>query len=565
MTIPVAFPGARALLCFLLVLAAPAQAQAPLPAPRVTLDNIDTIAMSLGTTLGYAAAATWHKGAAAYVATATNLPERSDRDQDQLFEIGSISKVFTGLLLAQEIEAGRLTLDDSLGKLLGAKTRLPANVAAITLRQLVTHTSCLPRLSPGFDFAARDKAADPYAAYDRARLWASLSRVSLAQAPPCAGDYSNYGFAVLGELLAERAGKPWETLVRERIAEPLGMTSTRQHLGSLQARLVPGFDGSAPVAPWNFDAYAGAGALRATAADMLVFGRALMAGRGGPLGAVGQRMLEPLATFGPDDIGYALLMRGPAGRRYYHHAGATGGYRAYLAFMPDTQDVVVALAGNVQAPVDRIGVDLQAARYTLADTRIDIDPARLADYAGVFRISPKAAFTFVVQDGKLYGRLTGQRFAPLTPSAPDTFMFPGVGAEFGFTRSEGRVAAVTLRQNGGILAARLVPEPPPERAVLAELTQEAYGGDYAVERPGAGLTGFKVLVSAGQMFIQPSGQAMMPVFPVPGQPDRYAWDVVQAEVAFERNGDGSVRALVLHQNGVALRAARGKAGAQGAP
>ena len=122
-----------------------------------------------------------------------------------LFEIGSISKVFTGLLLAQAVERGDLGLDDRLGDVLAGKVAFssPA-VASITLRQLVTHSSCLPRLPP--DFRDAGPPESPYRRYDRPRMWAALASLQLTQAPPCEASYSNLGFGLLGEILSERYG-----------------------------------------------------------------------------------------------------------------------------------------------------------------------------------------------------------------------------------------------------------------------------------------------------------------------------------------------------------------------
>src|SRR5207253_5366642 len=124
-----------------------------------------------------------------------------------------------------------------------------AKVASVTLRQLVTHTSCMPRLPADFWNGARPE--DPYRGYDRARMWAALSDMTFDGTPPCEGSYSNFGFGVLGELLSERYGKPWDALVRERITAPLGMTDTVKTLGDKASRLVPAFAGNKPALPWE--------------------------------------------------------------------------------------------------------------------------------------------------------------------------------------------------------------------------------------------------------------------------------------------------------------------------
>ena len=512
---------------------------------------------TLGNRSGYVSTGIWHFGQARYgLASGKDQAAMGGEAGTQLFEIGSISKVFTGLLLAQDIENGKLSLDDNLAKLLGARVKLTPEVGAITLRQLVTHSSCLPRMPADFESSPGYKDDEPYRDFDRAMLWASLSKVRLKKAPPCTDEYSNFGFAVLGEVLSERAGKPWEALVSERITGPLGMRDTVQHLGEKAPRLAPAFVGARPAAPWEFKAFAGAGSLRSNAADMLVFSRAMLAGRSGPLGAAAERAMQPLGVFGGEEIGYGVIMRGPAGRRVYHHEGGTGGYRANWSILSELQGAVVVLASNAQAPAGRVINDILASRFKVADTRIELDAARLASYAGVFRIDDRTAFTFVEQGGQLYGRLTGQPFSALTPSAPDLFTFPAVSAQFAFARVDGKPVSVTLSQRGATMVARRVDEPVPAQATLESVTPEAYGGRYVASDATAQPMEFEVVARGGQLFVRLNTQPMIPVFPLPGQPDRFAYDVVKAEIKFERDAAQRVDALVLYQNGNQIRAKR---------
>jgi serine-type D-Ala-D-Ala carboxypeptidase/endopeptidase len=236
----------------------------------------------------------------------------------QLFEIGSITKVFTGLLLAQEVERGSLSLDDTLEKLLGAQISFTSPpVAAVTLGQLVTHTACLPRLPPNLKDAG---LKDPYSRYTRADLHRAVSQLKLEKATPCAFAYSNFGMGLLGDLLAQRANKPYEQLVMERITTPLGMKDTTQQLSDAQrGRLAPAFSSKTPVGLWHFDALAGAGALRSNANDLLSFAQAIMAGRKGLLGASAGRATQAISAFKPSPqalgIAYALVLgQGSEGR-----------------------------------------------------------------------------------------------------------------------------------------------------------------------------------------------------------------------------------------------------------
>ena len=527
----------------------------------------------LGERPGAAAIGLWHDDRAFYAellrAGAGEAAVGQPEGKPQLFEIGSISKVFTGVLLAQAVERGDLALDDTLGELLPRllaapqALKLSSTVAAVTLRQLVTHTSCLPRLPANFSDVG---AANPYEHYTRAMMLAGLSMVTPAAPAPCPAVYSNFGFAVLGELLSLRYGQSWESLVTERISKPLRMrdTSQRQSAGAGAPPLAPPFSGDKRVSQWDFDAFAGAGGLRSTKADMLLFGRALMAGRAGPLGAAAERVMQPLAVMNGAPIGYALMMRGPAGRRTYFHDGGTGGFRTYLLVLPDVGQTAIVMVSNAEANAGALGADVLAARYTISDTHIALDAAALPEYAGVFRFDPKMAFTFVVQDKKLYGRLTGQGYTAMTAAALDVFTLPQFGAEFAFGRENGKVATMTLRQHGSELHARRTAEPVPALAFDDAITSKAYAGHYRSSGDTPPQLDFDVDVNGGQMSARVNQQPWLPVFPVAGKADRFAWDVEAAELQFERDADGIATALVLHEDGQTTRAKRVASGAANA-
>src|SRR5687767_6511402 len=160
-----------------------------------------------------------------------------------IFPIGSVTKGLTGLLLADMVVQGDVSLDDPASKYARPGAKLPARGGReITLRDLVTHTSGLPRMPPGF--APRDPS-NPYADFDADALYASLAQTRLARDIGSQYEYSNMGFMWLSELLARRAGKSFERLMTERIFVPLGMASTRIRLSREdEARLVKGHDGS---------------------------------------------------------------------------------------------------------------------------------------------------------------------------------------------------------------------------------------------------------------------------------------------------------------------------------
>ncbi len=201
------------------------------------------------------------------------LSRGSDRmvDGDTVFEIGSATKVFTGLLLADAVERGEVKLDDPISKYLPPSVKVPTrNGRQITLLDLATHTSGLPRMPD--NFTPKD-AANPYADYAVEQMYAFLSGYTLPRDIGATYEYSNLGVGLLGYILALRAGTNYETLVLQGICRPLGMTNTQITLSSeLKMRLATGHNATGePVANWDFSALAGAGALRSTANDLLKF------------------------------------------------------------------------------------------------------------------------------------------------------------------------------------------------------------------------------------------------------------------------------------------------------
>ncbi len=470
-----------------------------------------------------------------------------DPAAETLFEMGSISKVFTGLLLAQAVERGELRLDDRLGDLLapGVTLSSPA-VAAITLRQLVTHSSCLPRLPA--DFREGAKPASPYESYDRERLWRALAAQSLKAPPPCDPAYSNFAFAALGEVLAGRAGKPWFELVRERITGPLGMRHTLVALGDQASRLAPPFDGRLAAFAWEMQAFAGAGGLRSTVGDLLIFSRAVLAGAEGPLGPAVARFLTPLGSMNTGDIGYGVWIRGPHERRTFFHEGLTGGYRALWMVMPATQEAVVVLTSNAQATPWRVRNALTASYYPLT---VQSAPATapLVDYAGVYQSPRFGTITFAAQDGVLYRRPVNGSFQPLSPAGADTFVDVDAGVMHRFSRKDGRVAILQFTQGGGAVTLARTDVAPPSQALLPPAQLQAYVGAYLYRRLVGPNLNFDVRARDGQLQVRVNNQSFYNVYPVADQTDRFSYEVVKAELQFERDSAGQVSGLVLHQNG----------------
>jgi CubicO group peptidase (beta-lactamase class C family) len=286
-------------------------------------------------------------------------------DGDTLFEIGSITKAFTGILLAEMAERGEVRLDQTVAELLPDGVEVPQRAGrAITLKDLATHSSGLPRMPDNFRPA---DPSNPYADYTADQLYQFLRGHTLVRDVGSEYEYSNLGVGLLGHALARRAGKPYETLVTERVLAPLGMVSTKITLGPQDsARLARGHNARGePVGNWDVPTLAGAGALRSTTNDMMTLMTAAMEPPAGLLGRALQRSAVP--HFTPDvglELGLGWHISSQIDRRVIWHNGGTGGYSSFAGFDPAIRMGVVVLS-NQASPVDALGLHLLDPRYPL--------------------------------------------------------------------------------------------------------------------------------------------------------------------------------------------------------
>lgn len=272
------------------------------------------------------------------------------------YEIGSIAKAMVGLLLADAVERGEVAEDTELGELLDLGDT-PA--AAVTLAELSSHHSGLPRFSERFtDVTGNSVAAllnrDPYPA-DAETLVEQLADAELEGRGEFT--YSNLGVAALGQALAEATGDDYGTLLQERILDPLGMADTTL---PVTADNVPddatvGYAENGHVAdPWTMNAYAPAGGVRSTPADMAVFAQALL--DGSAPGA--DEAMEPRwDDDGDGSTGLGWVITEHDGTEVTWHNGITGGFASMLALDREEDEAVVVL-NNTAPPVDEVGLEL---------------------------------------------------------------------------------------------------------------------------------------------------------------------------------------------------------------
>ena len=257
-------------------------------------------------------------------------------DDRTSFQIGSITKTFTGTLLAQMVLAGDVRLDDPIQKYLPAGVKAPSyRGTPITLLSLAEQNSGLPRLPPNLDLDAT-KMSKPYASYTLQMLYDGLDHLTLTRKPGTRYEYSNFGVTLLGQLLSNAAHSTYADLVEERILRPLGMNDTVVYgTPASRTKLVPGFAGDgSPAAPWDFGTLGGAGSVESDLHDMILYLRANMAAPDGRLGKAMKLAQDPRWKFDeggvPNQIGL-LWMTSPMSGDTWHN-GETGGYHADISF-----------------------------------------------------------------------------------------------------------------------------------------------------------------------------------------------------------------------------------------
>ncbi|MBD0329450.1 MAG: beta-lactamase family protein [Thermoleophilia bacterium] len=277
-------------------------------------------------------------------------------DADALCEIGSITKAFTGTLLAEMAERGEVRLEDPLA----AHLELPAWHGAVpTLLELATHASGLPNTPRGF--AARELAfllglpgsRDPWVDTREEEFWIALSRTRRRRRR---FRYSSVGFELLGRALAARARTPWDALVRERVCTPLGMNDTGVHVSAhARARLQRGHSFRGAPRPPLTDHLQAAGGLRSSVREMLRFLRACVEPSDDALGRALARAQRPHSRVSRRlSVGLGWLVLGD---ETVWHNGGTWGFRAFAGLVPARGRAAVVLSDRARS-VDRRGFRL---------------------------------------------------------------------------------------------------------------------------------------------------------------------------------------------------------------
>lgn len=368
-----------------------------------------------------------------------------------IFEIGSITKVFTTILLVDMVENGEISLKDPVSKFLPDSINVPQfNDHLITLFNLATHNSGLPRMPDNF---APEDDSNPFADYSVDNLYQFLNSYSLPRDVGKSYEYSNLGMGLLGHILAKHAQISYEGLVFARITHILDLKDTIIELNEDQkTRLAKGHSGKREVANWDLPTLAGAGALRSTAFDMLRFVAFNLGLQTSDLYSVMQKTHQPqVSTTSPTmKVGLAWHILTREDNAIIFHDGGTGGYRSFIGFSNEKKKGVVVLT-NSNRDANDIGLHLLDPNISLRNVRTvaDVNPDIYELYVGKYEIGPDTLVTITRLGKYLMARVTGQIGSVIYPESETRFFYKYQEVQITFNADEnGQVVSLTLNLNG---------------------------------------------------------------------------------------------------------------------
>lgn len=390
----------------------------------------------------------------------------SQPDERTIFEIGSITKTFTSLLLADMVTRGEVSLDTPLQQLLPSDWQVPMfEGTAITLEDVATHSSGLPSDWPGF---VELNAHDPFGGFDLAKLREGLRNAQVTTRPGTNYEYNNFATAVLGFALANRLSMSYDAALHARVLAPLGLNDVWLDIPPAEeARRVLGhYEDGAEGPMWTTTAIAPAGNLHATAPELVRYGAAHL-DRSSPLYEAMLLATTPRRPTREDmhasiGLGWHILENG---RTLFHNGQAS--MRSFLGIDRAHGFVVVVLSNTRSAAVDALGMNLLAVLRGEPVAQpppagITLTTEQMEALVGRYPLSPTFAIDVRVANGALQIQATGQPAIGLDAVSPTEFRVHGVAAtitfEFG---SDGRATRLTLHQNGHDM---------PGERVLAETT-----------------------------------------------------------------------------------------------
>ncbi|MFK7769855.1 MAG: serine hydrolase domain-containing protein [Mariniblastus sp.] len=393
------------------------------------------------------------------------LGEKSESDPvapdgDTIFEIGSISKVFTGVLLADAIGQGIVTIDQNADELLPDGVAMPVwppkPERKITLRHLSTHLSALPGMPDNLTITNEQ---NPYADYTSEQLFEFLNNHTLRRRPGGRDEYSNLAVGLLGQILSRKQDQTYENILLNRIVKPLGLNDTVITLSPDQKkRLAQPHDEMDETSTWELPALEGAGAIRSSIKDMLIFAKATLDPPDNEVGKaieLGWSTHREFNRFGKMEMGLGWMIN-PSGTHW--HNGGTGGSHSIMFVSRKSNRALVVFSNTGSFEVDRLGSEIMAmlagkdVKPRKFEKRFEVSESVCEKYIGKYQLTDTVFFD-VKHPGKsktaLAVKISKQTFNRIVPESDTMWAYRDIPAKIEFeVDKSGQCKSLTLIQNG---------------------------------------------------------------------------------------------------------------------
>lgn len=542
--------------------------------PKLSNEVIDNIALRIsnGQNIGMVIGLISEDGVNYFSYGVKSLSTNDPVDEETVFEVGSISKVFTGIMLADQIKKGSMGLNDPIDLHLPNGMKAPLfDGEPIQLVHLSNHTSGLPSLPSNF---APANSANPYSDYTEAQLYEFLASYKLTRTPGAHYEYSNYAAGLLGHILATTASSTYEELMLKSIAKPLALKSTRITLNSkMQMNLAAGHNMGYEVENWDLTTLAGAGAIRSTATDMVRFLKFNM-------GLEKHKLYETMqlshtntrASGGLPAVGLGWHRTGVNSEIIWHNGG-TGGYCSFTGFIESEKKGVVILtnssesvddlgfhilnsnaplralkpsiATKIQEEMDERGIEVAIASYWSLKEReqgtYEFGEQELHRLANIYQT--KNEFEKAIAVLKLNIEVYPNSSSSYSSLGEAYFKSDNKEAAINnfkkaFSVSPGNTHATTRLAELGIDTDSIA-----EKVVIEAEVLESYTGKYELA-PGFILT---ISRNENQLAAQATGQPKFPIFPK--SQNVFYLKVVEAQLTFNLTEEEVIKSVTLLQGG----------------
>ncbi|WP_203293235.1 serine hydrolase domain-containing protein [Luteirhabdus pelagi] len=381
-----------------------------------------------------------------YVSGFLNSSEKIKATEETLYEIGSITKTITSLLLAQLSVEGKVQIDEPIAQYLPDSLKLEdAEGIPITFKHIATHTSGLTRMP--FGYLPKD-VSNPYEGYLREHLFLYLTRFG----PEKVGQkrqYSNLAVGLLGETLSIIENIPYKELVAEKILQPLQLKSTYFEIPQAEKpNFAQGYKNGEATSEWTFQAMAGAGALRMNVKDLLKYGKSYL--YSSPLDEA-QRLVTK--THYKSDEGVEMGLGWFKNGSIISHGGGTYGFRSYIAIDLEHDKAVAVLVNSGEGSPEDIGNFImnpkESPLFSSTTETIPIAAEALSNYTGTyFNEQYSMTFEISVANGTLYGKLNEQQKIATEYIGDNAFIASSVKARLEFSSTDEGFDTLTLKQGG---------------------------------------------------------------------------------------------------------------------